>query len=371
MFSPRINKYDCLVIGGGLIGMLTARELAQGGGRVALLERGETGREASWAGGGILSPLYPWRYPESVTRLATWGQVRYEALAKALAEESGVDPQWTPNGLLMLDVEDGAAACAWAERFGADLMQIDAVDLHGLEPRLGPQAQSGWWMPAVAQIRNPRLVRALRGSLEALGVTLMAQCEVNGFLYDGDRVTGVETRVSREYAEAVIVAAGAWSARLLAETGLSLQVEPVRGQMLLFRGPAGRVARIVLSQDRYVIPRRDGRVLVGSTTERVGFDKAITAAARTGLRQAALRLIPALADYPIEHHWAGLRPGSPDGVPGIGPHPGLRGLYLNTGHYRNGVVLGPASARLTADWVLGREPCLDPAPYCAQFIENK
>ena len=133
--------------------------------------------------------------------------------------------------------------------------------------------------------------------------------------------------------------------------------------MLLFRGPVGLVRRIVLSRDRYVIPRRDGRVLVGSTLEHVEFDKSTTPAARAELHREALRLIPALADCAVEHHWAGLRPGSPIGVPFVGEHPRIQGLYVNAGHYRNGVVLGPASARLLADQMLGRTPALDPAPY--------
>ncbi len=363
------NTPDCLIVGGGLIGMMTARELAQAGMRVAVLERGETGREASWAGGGILSPLYPWRYPEPVTDLAIWGQARYEALTGALREESGVDPEWTRSGLLMLDCDDTAAARAWADEYGYDMALVEAEALSGIEPRLAPQTRPGLWMPAVAQVRNPRLVRALRGSLDALGVSVLTGTEVTGLSQSGDRITGVQTTAGELQAGKVVIASGAWSADLLNGTGLALPVVPVRGQMLLFRAPVEMVRRIVLSRDRYVIPRRDGHVLLGSTLERTGFDKSTTEAARQELQEEALRLIPALADCPIERHWAGLRPGSPEGIPYIGPHPRLRGLYLNTGHFRNGVVLGAASARLAADWILERPLSLEAAAYLPQLAE--
>jgi glycine oxidase len=150
---------------------------------------------------------------------------------------------------------------------------------------------------------------------------------------------------------------------LLAPTGLALQVGPVRGQMLLFKGPPGLVKTMTLYQQRYVIPRRDGRVLVGSTLEYVGYDKQTTPEARAELLRAACELIPELEHQPVEHHWAGLRPGSPQGIPVIGPHPGLDNLFINAGQFRNGVVLAPASARLLADHVLGRQPVFRAADY--------
>jgi len=359
--------YDVLIIGGGLIGMLTARELAAGGARVAVLERGRTGREASWAGGGILSPLYPWRFPDPVTALASWGQPRWRALAEALAEDSGIDPEWTPSGLLILDPEERETALEWAARSGVRLEAVGAGEAARLEPRLAPaQIDAGrgaLWLDAVAQVRNSRLVRALRASLDRRGVEVREQTEVTGLVVRDGRVEGVNTRAGTLAGATVLVAGGAWSARLLADIGLGLEVEPVRGQMLLFRAAPGLVRRIVLSRDRYLIPRRDGRVLVGSTLEYVGFDKGTTEDARGDLYKEALRLIPALADCEVEHQWAGLRPGSPTGIPFIGPHPAVRGLFLNTGHFRNGVVLGPASARLAADLCLERAPILDPRPY--------
>jgi glycine oxidase len=214
-------------------------------------------------------------------------------------------------------------------------------------------------------MRNPRLAQALRKSIENRGVVLYEHTAVKGLVLGENGVHGVLTDQGEFNADQVVIAGGAWSALLLESIGMNLPVRPVRGQMILYRAEPGVVQCIVLSRDRYVIPRLDGRILVGSTLEDVGFEKATTRAAMQELEAEARRLIPVLANYPIEHHWAGLRPGSPQGIPYIMQHPRIAGLYINTGHFRNGVVLGPASARLLADILLQREPILDPAPYTA------
>lgn len=362
---------DVVIVGAGIIGMLTARELLAAGKSVTLLERGQPARESSWAGGGILSPLYPWRYPDSVSELARWSQRAYPGLCAALHQETGIDPELEVSGLLMGELDDIAEAGRWAERYDVKLEPVGHDRAMELEPQLGVDLHDAAWLPTVGQVRNPRMMHALRASLELQGARIQSDCPVLGWATDQGRVRAARTPTGEIEADVFVVASGAWTAGLLETTGLGLPIQPVRGQMLLFRGPPGLVHPITLYKGRYVIPRRDGRVLFGSTLEYTGFEKRTTQEARDDLCQSAFELIPALADLPVEHHWAGLRPGSPGGVPVIGPHPELSNLYICAGHFRNGVVLGPGSARLLADQLIGRQPEIDVEPYLPELAAEK
>lgn len=351
------------IIGGGIIGLLTARELALAGQEVIVVDQGRIGAEASWAGGGILSPLYPWRYPDAVNQLANWSQQQYPQLATALIQESGIDPQWIQSGLLVLDPTEHPEAMAWANRYGLPCEQISAQECASLEPALRVPADMALWFSTLAQVRNPRLVKSLMESCIRHGVGLRESSPVTGVTLRGQQVTAVETSGGSLPADAVVVASGAWSARLLASLGMQIPVRPVRGQMIMYHTQPGQIQHINLYNGHYLIPRQDGRVLVGSTLEEVDFDKSTTSVARETLAQFARDLFPFLSEMQIENQWAGLRPGSPTGIPYICSIPNMTGLYLNTGHYRNGVVLGLASARLMADMILQRVPILDPTPY--------
>ncbi len=357
-------KTEVIIIGAGIIGMLTARLLTKTGVSVTIIEQGYAGKESSWAGGGIISPLYPWRYSDPVTRLAQWGQKHYPAVLQDIHHNSGIDPEYIQSGLLYLDIEDELQqAIEWEQRFAYEFKNLTGDALKAVEPGLDNNYQQGWFTPSIGQVRNPRLVRALREDLIKQGVRIEQQTRAQSFISEGQRIKGVITNKGRFYAEKVVLAGGAWSAQLLEKWLKTPKIAPVKGQMIVFKTEPGVVRRIVLSKGRYVIPRKDGRVVLGSTLEFEDFDKTTTESVLKELAQEARRIIPALADYPIEKQWAGLRPGSIDGIPYIGEHPELENLYLNAGHFRNGVVIGLASCQLLVDQLLEQQPILDPAPY--------
>ena len=359
-----VAKDMTVVVGGGVIGLLSTYLLASEGQSVVLLDSGEVGREASWAGGGIVSPLYPWRYSAAVTALAHWSQDYYPQLGQNLLQQTGIDPEVYATGLYWLDLEDEDEALAWAARQGRVLHSVPMEQVHASVPSLGAGFSRAVFMPDVANVRNPHLLAALREALRRMpNVRLVEHCPVSGLMRKGARVVGVQTAQGEMSADRVVVAAGAWSGGLLAMLGIELSVKPMKGQMILFKCAEDFLPSMVLAKRRYAIPRRDGHILVGSTLEDVGFDKMPTEEALASLKATAIELLPALAEAEVVKHWAGLRPGSPDGVPYIGAVPGFDGLWLNCGHFRNGLVLAPASCQLLADLMLGRDPLVDPAPY--------
>jgi glycine oxidase len=355
---------DTLIIGAGIIGLLSALRLARAGVRVTLLERQAAGQESSWAGGGIVSPLYPWRYSPAVTALAHWSQDYYPKLAQQLLADTGVDPEVHATGLYWLDLQDESEALAWAAAQQRPLLSLPMAAVRDALPMLGEAFSRALHLPGLANVRNPRLVQALRAALQQLdNVQLREHCPVTGFIREGGRVCGVQTAQGDLRAERVVVASGAWSGELLGLLGVDLPVQPVKGQMILYKCAADFLPAMVLADGRYAIPRRDGHVLVGSTLEHCGFDKTPTGAALDSLRASAEALLPALAGAEVIGHWAGLRPGSPQGIPYIGEHPAHPGLWLNCGHFRNGLVLAPASCELLKNLLLDEAPIVDPAPY--------
>ena len=269
--------------------------------------------------------------------------------------------------LVRLEAADGDAVRRWSRENGVATEFLERADVARLEPNLATMERAVL-LPQVGHIRNPRLLAALRAEAEASGIRLLSHQPVTDLEIASDRITTVVTESCRYQADRVVIAGGAWSGTLGKLVGLSLPIEPVRGQILAFAGHPAWLQRIVLAGGRYLIPRRDGTILAGSTVEHAGFDRNTTAEAGSQLAEFARHWLPPLRNCPIEHHWAGLRPGSPEGIPIISRHPAIANLFFNCGHFRNGLVMGPASARLLADLVLERPPVVPAAPYRIQSI---
>lgn len=348
--------HSVIIVGGGAIGLFSALELHRAGLQVTVIDRQVCGQESSWAGGGIISPLYPWRYPKPVSHLAHLSQQIYPDLLSDMQQQTGIDPEFLRSGMLILGDYDKEKPQDWSHRYNIDMQRIGAQSIRQLAPEISSHFQQGWWLPSIHQVRNPRLVHLLKTYLLKHQVRLIENEPVEEILIQQQAAIGVRTHNTTYRADQILIAGGAWTSQILSQTGIELDIKPIKGQMLLFKGPPQIVRHITLSEDRYIIPRQDGRVLVGSTTEDCGFDKSTSDEVRQVLQDYAFRTIPTMNQFDLEIHWGGLRPGSKDGIPSIGKHPVLSNLYINSGHYRNGLVMAPGSARLISEIMLVK-PC--------------
>jgi glycine oxidase len=339
-----------IILGAGISGLSTALVLLGQGMDVTLLERGEVGGESSWAGGGILSPLLPWDYAEPVNALALRAMRQYADWIGNIERLSGKAAEYWTCGMR-----------AWLSREEADRAKV-WCRCHDLEAHW--HTDDSLFLPKIAQTRNPRLVIALRAAVTTLGGKLHTQCgAVKAIRAGSRRLQAIETRLGVFHAARFVIATGAWAGQPLGELAPAPHIRPIRGQMLLFKLAPGVLDTILYADGLYIIPRRDGHILVGSTVEDVGFDKSTDAGTAQHLHARACTRLPALTGVAPVRHWAGLRPGSPDNIPVIDRHPDFDNVFLNVGHFRYGVTMAPAAAELLADLMTDTPPSLDPGPY--------
>ncbi|HEY0907130.1 MAG TPA: FAD-dependent oxidoreductase [Methylophilus sp.] len=325
---------SAVVVGGGIVGCMTAMQLRQQGFAVTVVERNiiaaQTSGESSWAGAGIAFPLLPWFYQDVVNQLALAGARAYPAVSAELFAETGIDPECTRSGMLIQPPFDAQQAVDWCQRVGLEYA-LQGDDL---------------WIPEVVQIRNPRLLQSLKAWLLKHGVTLREQTQLLPLQETDAPITGWQTTTGETLsADVFVVTSGAWSFELLKQTTASLDIKPMRGQMLLYQMSPGLLPHILYRDGFYMLQRRDGHLLAGSSLEDVGFDTGVTEHMRQEMQYKAEAMLPALGGQPIIKHWSGLRPGTPHNIPTIGRHPQIENLYLNTGHFRYGVTMAPECAR--------------------------
>lgn len=349
---------DILIVGAGAVGLTSALALARAGHRVTVLDRGPAAHESTWAGAGVLSPLLPWDYGLEVNQLTERGRALWPAWVADLHARSGIDPEFLQSGMLVLDLPDTATARTWCTAHAWPMPDMPAH----LYP-LAPSPAQTLWLPGVAQVRNPRLGQALKQACAASGIRVLEQTEVRALLTEAGRVTGIETERETLRAEAYVIAAGAWTQTLLGDHACGAGVYPVRGQIVLFKAEPGLLPCIVFKHGHYLVPRRDGLILAGSTLEHVGFDKGTSNTARAQLIDFACDILPPLRQAEIVRQWSGLRPGSAGNIPLIDRHPKLDNLYVNSGQFRYGVTMAPASAEILVNLIDGQAQTLDTQPY--------
>jgi glycine oxidase len=348
------NTSDVVILGGGVIGLTAAYYLARDGVRVTILDKGDFGQESSWAGAGILPPGDPRSAKTPFDQLRAHSAAMFPQLSAELKELTGIDNGYLRcGGLEFVGAYADAAAQEWRGE-GVDTQTLSPAEVRQLEPNLADGLGGAIYLPAMAQVRNPWHLRALQEACARLGVILLPHQQVLEFTTRGQRAIGARTPRGEVAGNALVVTAGAWTDQLLKQFGMTLGIHPVRGQIMLVHPERPLLQRIVISGSQYLVPRRDGRILVGSTEEEVGFDKSTTVAGVHGLMHLAFKLVPALMEAPLEKCWAGLRPGSPRGVPFIGRVPGWENVFVAAGHFRAGIQLSPGTGVLLRDLILDR-----------------
>ncbi len=349
---------DVVIIGAGIIGLLSARELLRRRRSVTVLDAGHDRPPASWAAGGILSALFPWRHPASITALERGAASAYRELAEELVSAGQPDPEVEDTGMLVLDTDERQGALDWAAREGITLEYL--ADVSAVEPSL--QGRDGLWLPDVATVRSSRLLQGLYRMLSARRGCSLRRAKVAALepVEGGWRVHAPGGPFD---ARQVVVAAGIWSRELLAPLGVELPMMPVQGEMLFWSPGPPVPAALLLSKQGYVVPRRDGGMLAGSTLREEVPDQMPTREAGLALQQMACELWPPLAGAMPQAQWAGVRPGNRRECPFIGEVARYPGLFLATGHYRSGLACAPGTAGLLGALLCGEQPPVDPRPY--------
>jgi glycine oxidase len=353
---------DVIVIGGGVIGLTIARALALRGVQdVLLVERARVGIEASSAAAGMLAPQAEADSADDFFNLCCQSRDLYPTFAAALREETGIDSELDRTGTLYLAFNEHDQAeierrYEWQVRAGLSVQKLNGGEARALEPGISERVSGALKFPNDIQVENRRLLSSLIAANEKLDVRIAAGTAVESIRINRGSIAGVETTSGFVSCSQIVLSAGAWCSYIKVPDALrNPAIEPVKGQMVCFdsAGVPHAISRHVIYSPRgYLVPRRDGRILSGSTTEHVGFDKAVTAAGVHSILSHALEIAPRISDLPLTSVWAGLRPRAPDSLPLLGPCEEIRGLTFATGHYRNGILLAPITGELIADAIV-------------------
>ncbi len=355
---------DVLVVGGGVIGLSTAFELAGKGLSVRVLDQGQPGHESSWAGAGMLIPGNPEWATTPEARLRAASHTLWPAWAQQLHVLTGIDTGYFTCGALEVSPDLRANDESFTQEIktwqseGVRVEELGDQALRKQFPALATNLLRGYFLPDFAQVRNPWLIKALQAGCVQRGVELFPGHPVLGIEHNGQRVHTVRTPGSEFAAGQFVIAAGAWSRTLAQDVGCLTDVEPVRGQIVLLETRPLPFTSVIQSGLRYLVPRKDGRILIGATEEHVGFDKRTTGAAIRGLLEFAESLVPALADAKFDRAWCGLRPYRPGGLPLIGMSPRYENVAVAVGHFRSGLQLSPITAVLVRQLLLSEPTTL-------------
>ena len=359
---------DTLIVGGGVIGCAIARELSLKGQKVLILERGEPNREASWAAAGALIARALSAEADPLVAFKNKSLGLFKDLCEDLRKETGIDSGYRETGgidFFLTEDEIGELDefVSWQSAYGIRAERVSDKELKKAEPNLNPGITEGVFFPDFTQVRTPWYTRALLTSALRNGAQLETHTEVKEFITEGDRVIGVRTDREECFAGTTVLAAGPWSPALARLLGKEIPGVPVKGQIILLNDHSFPISHIVHHGKTYITPRDDGRLVVGSTEEWVGFQRRNTLSEIEGLLSQSRFFYPCLENASVEAVWHGFRPLTVDGLPFIGEIDGLDGFICATGHYRSGIILSLITAEAVADLIYGETPSTDLAPF--------
>ncbi|MBV8513748.1 MAG: glycine oxidase ThiO [Acidobacteria bacterium] len=352
-----MKSFDVAIAGAGLIGSSIAFELAQAGLKVAVFDRSEPGREASWASAGILSPAPESPAMISMVPIAKASMNLYPSLVANVEEISEEKVGFRPKGTIDVffnkdAIPDLSTLIALHHGMGLKAEPLRPEDARELEPSLSPELEAAALRPDEASIYKRAFTHAMLTAANKSGVEVFAGSNVTGIAKEGNRCAGLKLRNETVSARWTVIAAGCFSAEIEGVREFA-PVRPAKGQMVSLRADGLEIERVIWGEKIYIVPRNDGRILAGATVEYVGFDKQVTAGAVEKILSAAIQVIPEFANAGIEETWAGLRPDTPDHLPILGPTD-IDGLVIATGHFRSGILLTPITARLVRQWITER-----------------
>lgn len=352
-----------LVIGGGIVGLTIIRELlVRGVEDIVLFEKGRPEKKASFAAAGMLAPQAESDSNDTFFRFCTDARDFYPAFAEEIENDSGIEVELDSTGTIYAAFDESDEhelfnRYEWQKAAGYKVEYLSAHDTHKLEPFISPESTGSLYFPNDWQVENRKVLRALKRIVEKAGVDIRESTEIKSLRFRGDAVCGVNTSTGIEIdADLIILATGAWTS--LIETDRKSDfipaIKPVRGQMVSYHTAKRLLSHVIYSSQGYLVPRRDGRILAGSTTEYAGFENTVTEDGIRSIKKTAVEIVPSLLNLAITEKWSGLRPCSYDGLPLIGRIPGCGNLIVSTGHYRNGILLAPFSAHLLVDSIINK-----------------
>lgn len=346
---------EVLIIGGGVIGLSIAREIHRKGIKKAtILERGKVGQESSFAAAGMLAPNAETDKAGVFTDFCTESLSLYAQFAENLLDETGVDIELDRNGTLFLSFNENDSAellhrYKWQKKAGLAVEHLSAQETRKIEPFVSPDVRESLFFPNDWQVENRKLLHALEKYAEFNAIEIRENTEIKHLLIENGKIVGAATENENFFADVIILASGAWTSFIKADDLQMPVVKPIRGQMLAFQTAKRLFEKVIYSSRGYLVPRADGRILIGATVEDAGFDKKIYDFSTEILREHALEIAPSLGNLPIYENWTGLRPFANNGLPIVGSFPNAENLFIATAHYRNGILLAPLTAKILTE----------------------